>query len=129
LSQPSVLSVQRNLKLLYIYFGTALAQQHFGVISVCNFIKFNVNHNFEFTYRNVISHFHECEKKSYIYFINLMFLLAKFHIHKCTFSKSNPLLLMFKLEMKMYFESIEFSKNLKAIRTVAVFKDLALDVD
>lgn len=96
---------------------------------ICDFIKCYVNPNFELTYRNVIFGFHEGEKKSDIYFINLIFLLAKFYIHKCKFSKCNPLFLRFKHEMKMYFESIELSKNLKAMRTVAVFKDLALNLD
>jgi len=79
---------------------------------ICDFIKCYVNPNFDFTYRNAIFGFHECEKKSDIY-------LAKFHIHKCKFSNCSPLFVRFKLEMKMYFESIEFSKNLKAIITVA----------
>ncbi len=35
--------------------------------------------------------------------------------------------LRFKLEIKMYFESIEFSKDLKA--TMALLKDLALTLD
>jgi len=96
---------------------------------ICDFIKCYVNPNFDFTYRNVIFGFHECEKKRDIYFINLIFLLAKFHIHKCKFSNCSPLFVRFKLEMKMYFESIEFSKNLKAIRAVAAFKDLALNLE
>ncbi len=61
-------------------------------------------------------------KKGDTYFINLMFLLAKYHIHKCKFSKCKPLFLRFKLEMKMYFKSIEFSTNLKAIRTMSLLR-------
>ncbi len=84
--------------------------------NMLDFIKCYVNPNFEFTYRNVIFCFHECEKKGDTYFINLIFLLAKYHIHKVKYSKCKPLFLRFKLEMKMYFESIEFSKKLKSIK-------------
>jgi len=34
---------------------------------ICDIIKCYVNPNFEFTFRNVICGFHQCEKKSYIY--------------------------------------------------------------
>lgn len=96
---------------------------------ILEFVKCYVNPNFEFTYRNVLFGFHECEKNGDTYLINLIFLFAKYHIHKCKFSKCKPLFLRFKLELKMYFESIELSKNLKAIRTMALLKDFGLPLD
>lgn len=48
---------------LYIYFGFALTQWHYGV-----------NPHFKFMYRNAIFGFHDCEKESGIYlFIKLYF--------------------------------------------------------
>lgn len=96
---------------------------------LCDYIKCYIYPNFKFSYRNVIFGFHENEKKNDIYFINLLFLLAKYHIHKCKFSKCKPLFLRFKHEMKIYFDTLESSNNLKAMRTIAVFKDLALGLD
>ena len=54
--------------------------------------------------------------------VNLMILVAKFHIHKAKFSKSCPSLVLFKVDFKMYFESIQLINNKKCNTTVNLIK-------
>ncbi len=73
------------MKLIYIHSGIALKQNHFGVTfltlsNVMWILILSLLIEMQFlAFTNV--------KKGDTYFINLIFLLAKYHIHKFTFSK------------------------------------------
>ncbi len=54
------------------------------------------------------------------YIINLIILLAKFHTHKSTFSKSEPSFIIFEHKTKQYIKTIFSSENQKAIKTVTL---------
>ncbi len=55
------------------------------------------------------------------YVINLLLLLAKFHIHRSKFTHQNPLFIILKKEVQQYIQTISSSKNLKALKTVNLF--------
>lgn len=64
-----------------------------------------------------------------MYFIkNLLFLLAKYHIHKCKFSGSKAFFPGFKNEVNDYLD-IKYSKNCKALRTVQIYSTLVTSQD
>lgn len=56
------------------------------------------------------------------YIINLILLLAKYHIHKCKFSSKEPHFLTFRKEIELYVNTICSSHNKKALKTVNVCK-------
>ena len=60
--------------------------------------------------------------------VNLMILVAKFHIHKAKFSKSCPSLVSFKVEFNLYCESIQLISNKKCDSTVSLIKELFTDI-
>ncbi len=47
------------------------------------------------------------------YVVNLILLLAKFHIHRCKYSNSRPHFLVFVKEFKQYLSLIQLSKKKK----------------
>jgi len=51
------------------------------------------------------------------YIINLLVLLAKYHIYKSKFSNHKPSFLIFEKELKQYITTIQHSINRKAIKT------------
>ena len=51
------------------------------------------------------------------YMINLLVLLAKYHIHKSKCSNHKPFFLIFEKELKQYITTILHSINRKAIKT------------
>lgn len=53
------------------------------------------------------------------FFLNLILILAKFHIHKCKNSKTQPLFLVLEKEMQICIETFH-SHSKKAIKTVSV---------
>lgn len=54
------------------------------------------------------------------YIINLLILMAKFHIHKCKFSNQKPFFFLFVKEMEQYIKVIKMSNNKKALKTLNV---------
>ena len=54
------------------------------------------------------------------FIINLIILLAKWHIHKCKYSNQKPLFVVFENETRQYMGNILCSRNGKAIKTPSV---------
>ena len=54
------------------------------------------------------------------FIINLIILLAKWHIHKCKYSNQKPLFVVFENETRQYMGKILCSRNGKAIKTPSV---------
>lgn len=76
--------------------------------------------DFILLWENVVFGFHYYPKKEgkCYFLINLFLFLAKFHIHKSTFSKKTPCFYVFQKEMELYFKLITKSTNGKAIKTI-----------
>lgn len=85
-----------------------------------SFLCTRLKRNLDFPFKQVVVGFHgfSSEESSVFYILNLIFLLAKYYIHKCKFSNSKPLLSVFLSELKIYKDSLLGSSNPKAIRTV-----------
>ncbi len=58
------------------------------------------------------------DKINEYFIINLLLLLAKFHIHHSKFTHQNPLFIVFKKEVQKYIQTVSSPKNLKALKTV-----------
>ena len=86
---------------------------------VCTFISRNILSHFSLTYVDVLFGFHSyaANSKDQYYLINLILLLAKYHIHKSKFANHKPLFLIFEKKFKQYITSIQYSNNTKAIKT------------
>ena len=61
-----------------------------------------------------------------LFIINLICLLAKFHIHTSKFAKQKPNLLVFASFLKSYLETLEYCTNLKAVKTRTLCKEFYL---
>ncbi len=79
-----------------------------------------VPHGFSLLFKDVLFGFFNIQKDTiYEYFIiNLLLILAKFHIHRSKFTHQNTLFIVFKKEVQQYIQTISSSKNLKALKTV-----------
>lgn len=62
--------------------------------------------------------------KDIVFFIQLILLMAKFHIHKKKWTESKPSLEHFIQEIRQYATSIKDSKNNKAMKTNCIFERL-----
>lgn len=89
---------------------------------VLSFIRSNIYNECTLFWKNVVLGFFEYEqsKRKQFYVINLILLLAKFHIHRCKYSNSRPLFLVFIKEFEQYLLLIQLSKNKKASKTLSV---------
>lgn len=58
------------------------------------------------------------KKQKPVYIINLIIILAKFHIHKSKFARKNPLFSCFHKDCDFYLQSIKSCTNKKAVKTV-----------
>lgn len=78
------------------------------------------NRNFEFSFKHVLFGFHDFsrEESNVFYIINLVFILAKFFIHKCKYTNCKPLLSIFTNDINAYHKTLQSSTNPKAIKTV-----------
>ncbi len=52
------------------------------------------------------------------FIINLLLFLAKFYIHKCTFSKKTPYFFIFRKDLDVYVNSLRNSNNSIACKTI-----------
>ena len=89
---------------------------------VSQYIVDNIDSEFCIYWQNVLFGFSydSNKKRNEVYIINLIIILAKFHIHKSKFSHSKPSLIVFEIEAKQYIKSISDSKNKKAEKTVSL---------
>lgn len=98
---------------------------------ICTFISQNILSGVSLTYVNVLFGFHSypANNKDHYYIINLLVLLAKYHIHKSKFANHNPLFLIFEKELKQYLTTIQYSSNKKAIKTteLCILYNILLD--
>uniref|UniRef100_A0A3B5R4M7 Reverse transcriptase domain-containing protein n=1 Tax=Xiphophorus maculatus TaxID=8083 RepID=A0A3B5R4M7_XIPMA len=87
---------------------------------ICTFISQRILDNFSLTYINMLFGFfsYPTNKTKHFYIINLILLVAKYHIHKSKFSNQKPRFSAFKVEFKQYITSLQYSRNRKAIKTV-----------
>lgn len=69
-------------------------------------------------------------KKNELLLINVWILLAKYHIHRCTFSGSKPLFSVCLRECKLYVKTIESSlnKSLLVIPVICFFNLIDLRI-
>lgn len=90
--------------------------------NVCEFICKNIDADFMLFWKYVLFGIFKNQRDYHdtnnIYIINLILLLAKFHIHKCKFSGKKPCFILFKKEMELYIDSIRFSLKQKALKTL-----------
>jgi len=86
---------------------------------ICTFISLNISSDFSITYENVLFGFlsYPANNKDQYYIINLLVLLAEFHIHKSKFCNHKPSFSIFEKELKQYITTIQLSTNRKAVRT------------
>lgn len=80
---------------------------------ILDFIHTYLIADFSFCFKDVFFGVLDCkmEKEGKYFIINLLFLLAKYHIHKCKFSGSKPFFPGFKNELCEYMDSIKYSKK------------------
>ncbi len=92
-------------------------------IEFSNIINRNVLQGFSLLFKDVLFGFFNIQKVQIneYFIINLLLLLAKFHIHRSKFTHQNPLFIVFKKEVQQYIQAISSSKNLKALKTVNLF--------
>ncbi len=91
--------------------------------SVCNNIFKHILPDFSFSslsFGNVLFGFisYPSSKYNHFYIINLILLLAKFHIHKLKFNNQRPSFTVFLNEAKQYIQNITNSRNPKAMKTI-----------
>lgn len=65
-------------------------------------------------------------KDKMCFIINLLILLAKFHIHKCKFSTKKTYFVLFLHEVVHYINLISGSNNKKAIKTFNICSSFSL---
>ncbi len=89
-------------------------------IEFSNIINRNVLQGFSLLFKDVLFGFFNIQndKINEYFIINLLLLLAKFHIHRSKFTHQKPLFIVFKKEVQQYIQTISSSKNLKALKTV-----------
>lgn len=91
--------------------------------SFCKFVTDFVYSKFSLFWKDVLFGFVDVEKniEKEFYLINLLLLLAKYHIHKCKFSNNKPHFKVFFRELQQYFETLSASENTKARKTLTCF--------
>ncbi len=82
------------------------------------FIRSNIYNKCVLFWKDVILGFIEYEqsKRKQFYVVNLILLLAKFHIHRYKYSNSRPHFFVFMKEFEQYLSLIQLSKNKKALK-------------
>lgn len=85
-------------------------------------LNINLSFCFKDVFFGIFDYNQEYESKYFI--VNLLFLLAKFHIHKCKFSGGKPYFPAFLIDVNNYIETLRYSNNLKAQRTVILYGNL-----
>ena len=89
-------------------------------VYVARFIVDKIDPDFKLCWQNVLFGFeaNSNKKRHETFLINLIIILAKFHIHKSKFSHSKPSFILFEIEAKQYIQTIRNSKNKKATKTI-----------
>ena len=79
--------------------------------------------DFILLWRDVLLGFftYDRNKLKRFYVINLIILLAKVHIHKCKFTNEKTNVLTLQKDIELYFKTVKYSTNKKAVRIVSVF--------
>ena len=88
--------------------------------NICNLICNSIEPHFSFCFKHILFGFFDfpSTKRKQFYVINLIILLAKWHIHKCRYTNQKPLFCIFENEVKQYIRTITHSTNAKAIITL-----------
>ncbi len=83
--------------------------------SFCKFVIDFVYSQFSLFWKDVLFGFVDIDKniEKEFYLINLLLLLAKYHIHKCKFSNNKSHFKVFVRELQQYFETLSVSENTK----------------
>lgn len=93
---------------------------------ICHFVSENIETDFKLFWKDVLfgifDHVMIRTKPKETFIINLLIILAKFHIHKSKFLHKKPSFFTFQCEFNQYLDSIKFSTNSKAIKTINVCK-------
>ncbi len=86
-----------------------------------SFIRSNIYNDCILFWKDAVLGFIEYEesKRKQFYVVNLILLLAKFHIHRCKYSNSRPHFFVFMKEFEQYLSLIQLSKNKQALKTVS----------
>uniref|UniRef100_A0A669DIK2 Reverse transcriptase domain-containing protein n=1 Tax=Oreochromis niloticus TaxID=8128 RepID=A0A669DIK2_ORENI len=86
----------------------------------CVFVVSLIFSEFSLCYEKILFGFfkYPMHRANEFYLINLLILLAKFHIHKSKFSNAKPSFKCFLNETKQYVKTIQHSQNLKAVKTI-----------
>ena len=89
---------------------------------ICTFITCFIDPKFALCIEHVLFGFfnYTSSQANQYFIINLIILLAKWHIHKCKYSNQKPLFVVFENEAKQYMGNILCSRNGKAIKTLNV---------
>ena len=87
---------------------------------ICTFITRFIDPKFSLCIEHVLFGFfnYTSSQANQYFIINLIILLAKWHIHKCKYSNQTPLFVVFENETKRYMGNILCSRNGKAIKHV-----------
>ncbi|XP_025760554.1 uncharacterized protein LOC112845342 [Oreochromis niloticus] len=91
--------------------------------SLCVFISENIFKGFVLFWKYVLFGLHKNQKQFNFdnrYMINLLILMAKFHIHKSKCLGRHPSFYVFSFELVQYLNSIKNSTNPKAVKTIGV---------
>lgn len=93
---------------------------------ICNFIAEKIEKDFKLFWKDVLFGLYDLNRTktrpNETFIINLIILLAKFYIHKCKFAHSKTSFIAFNIEVKQYVNTIKYSLNQKATKTVKVCK-------
>lgn len=93
---------------------------------ICIFIAEKIEKDFKLFWKDVLFGIYDLNRTKTMsnetFIINLIILLAKYHIHKCKFMHSKTSFIAFSNEVKQYVNSIKQSLNQKAKKTVNVCK-------
>ncbi|CAI5671519.1 unnamed protein product [Oreochromis niloticus] len=97
--------------------------------SLCVFISENIFEGFVLFWKYVLFGLHKNQKQFNFdnrYMINLLILMAKFHIHKSKCLGRHPSFYVFSFELVQYLNSIKNSTNPKAIKTIGVCEKIKI---
>ena len=72
--------------------------------------------------------YYDNKERKIKHLINLIVLLAKFHIHKAKFSKGRPFFSVFKIDFKNYIECIKMVKDKKCMHTENIIQELFKEI-
>ena len=91
-------------------------------------IRLKTGRTIHLTEKDIILYFDDKDMdKDLIFFIQLLLILGKYHIHKKKWTNSKPNIIHFSKELHLYSTTIEGLNNKKAKKTLSIIEKLKVN--